>query len=157
LLGAQPEALAREPLLGDADLWKAWFTAAGLQTPRITMAAVFNDAGLMLQAAEQNFGLALSREILAADALRDGQLVQLSQITITHPDAQPYHLVYPPGLRDWPPLVSCGIGCATSSTSPTRRCVCGPESVGRSRAPNVERVLRVGLPPGRRRRRGSDR
>jgi len=106
LLGAQPEALAREPLLGDADLWKAWFTAAGLQTPRITMAAVFNDAGLMLQAAEQNFGLALSREILAADALRDGQLVQLSQITITHPDAQPYHLVYPPGLRDWPPLVS---------------------------------------------------
>jgi LysR family glycine cleavage system transcriptional activator len=48
----------------------------------------------------------LSRELLAADALRDGQLVQLSQIAITHPEAQPYHLVYPPGLRDWPPLVS---------------------------------------------------
>ena len=30
-----------------------------------------NDAGLMLQAAEQNLGLALSRDLLAADALRE--------------------------------------------------------------------------------------
>jgi LysR family glycine cleavage system transcriptional activator len=27
-------------------------------------------------------------------------------VTITHPEAEPYHLVYPPGLREWPPLVS---------------------------------------------------
>src|SRR6185436_6759305 len=31
LLGAQPEALAREPLLGDAELWDRWFAAAGLR------------------------------------------------------------------------------------------------------------------------------
>jgi LysR family glycine cleavage system transcriptional activator len=68
--------------------------------------AVFNDAGLMLQAAEQNLGLALSRELLAADALCDGRLVRLSPISIRHAEAQPYHLVYPPGLRDWPPLAS---------------------------------------------------
>lgn len=105
LLGAQPEALAREPLLGDSDLWKDWFAAAGLRT-NVRTVAVFNDAGLMLQAAEQNLGLALSRELLAADALCDGRLVRLSPISITHPDAQPYHLVYPPGLRDWPPLAS---------------------------------------------------
>ena len=67
---------------------------------------MFNDAGLMLQAAEQNLGLALSRELLAADAVCDGRLVKLSPIAITHPDAQPYHLLYPPNLRDWPPLVS---------------------------------------------------
>ena len=103
LLGAAPEALAREPLLGDADLWKAWLSAAGMHTNPTTV-AVFNDAGLMLQATEQNLGLALSREILAADALADGRLVQLSPVSIVHRDAQPYHFVYPPSLRDWPPL-----------------------------------------------------
>lgn len=103
LLGAQPEALAREPLLGDSDLWKEWFAAAGLRT-NVRTVAVFNDAGLMLQAAEQNLGLALSRELLAADALCDGRLVRLSPISIIHAEAQPYHLVYPPGLRDWAPL-----------------------------------------------------
>jgi LysR family glycine cleavage system transcriptional activator len=103
LLGAQPEALAREPLLGHSDLWKVWFAAAGVRT-NVTTVAVFNDAGLMLQAAEQNLGLALSREILAADALADGRLVQLSPVTIIHAEARPYHFVYPPSLRTWAPL-----------------------------------------------------
>jgi len=105
LLGASPEALAREPLLGDADLWQAWFAAAGMRT-HVTPVAVFNDAGLMLQATEQNLGLALSREILAADALGDGRLVQLSPVSIVHRGAQPYHFVYPPSLRDWAPIES---------------------------------------------------
>jgi len=105
LLGAQPEALAREPLLGDADLWKTWFAAAGVHI-NVTTVAVFNDAGLMLQAAEQSLGLALTREILAADALCDGRLVQLSPVSIMHANAQPYHFVYPPSLRTWPPLDS---------------------------------------------------
>ena len=103
LLGAQPQALAREPLLGDVELWEHWFAAAGVPT-KVTMVAVFNDAGLMLQAAEQNLGLALARELLAADALRDGRLVKLSPLAFTFEMAQPYHLVYPPNLRDWPPL-----------------------------------------------------
>lgn len=105
LAGAQPQAFAREPLLGDNDMWRDWFAAAGLRT-NVRTVAVFNDAGLMLQAAEQSLGLALSREILAADALRDGRLVRLSPISITHPEAQPYHLCYPPNLRDWPPLAA---------------------------------------------------
>ena len=103
--GAQPEAFAREPLLGDPDLWVRWFRAAGLNVP-VTTVAVFNDAGLMLQAAEQNLGLAISRVLLAADALRYGRLVRLSPLAITHETAMPYHLVFPPGLRDWPPLVA---------------------------------------------------
>jgi len=105
LAGAQPEALAREPLLGASDLWRTWFAAAGVRTS-VTTVAVFNDAGLMLQAAEQSLGLALTREILAADALCDGRLVQLSPVAITHEDAQPYHFVYPPALRAWSPLGS---------------------------------------------------
>jgi LysR family glycine cleavage system transcriptional activator len=104
LLGAQPEAMAREPLLGDADVWKLWFAAAGLRI-HPTPVATFNDAGLMLQAAEQNLGLALARELLAADALCDGRLVKLSELSIAYEEAYTYHLAYPPALRDWQPLV----------------------------------------------------
>ena len=105
LLGARPEALAREPLLGDGDLWQRWFAVAGLRTP-VTTVAVFNDWGLMLQAAEQNLGLAIGFELLAADALRDGRLVKLSPLSITYEQSHPYHFVYPPSLRDWPPLAA---------------------------------------------------
>ncbi|HYT96657.1 MAG TPA: LysR substrate-binding domain-containing protein, partial [Casimicrobiaceae bacterium] len=80
LLGAQPEALAREPLLGDVELWERWFAAAGVRT-QVTPVAIFNDAGLMFQAAEQNLGLAIGRELLAADALFDGRLVRLSDLS----------------------------------------------------------------------------
>lgn len=104
LLGAQPQALAREPLLGDTELWTRWFSAAGLRT-HVTPVASFNDAGLMLQAAEQNLGLALTRELLAADALCDGRLVKLSPLSITYEQAYPYHLAYPSALRDWQPVV----------------------------------------------------
>lgn len=103
LRGAAPELLAREPLLGDSDVWETWFAAAGLRT-RVTPVASFNDAGLMLQAAEQNLGLAISRELLAADALSSGRLVQLSPLTIEFEAAFAYHLVYPTALRDWAPV-----------------------------------------------------
>ena len=103
LAGAQPEAFAREPLLGDNDLWEQWFAAAGVRA-HVRTVATFNDLGLMLQAVEQNLGLALTREIHAADGLVDGRLVRLSPIEVAHEDAQPYNLVYPPALRDWPPL-----------------------------------------------------
>ena len=105
LQGAGPEAFAREPLLGDVELWERWFAAAGLRT-QVNPVATFNDAGMMLQAAEQSLGLAVTREILAADALGDGRLVRLSPLSITYEHAYPYHIVYPPGLRDWPPLVA---------------------------------------------------
>lgn len=102
---AAPEAIAAEPLLGDADLWEQWFAQAG--APRkVTPVALFNDAGMMLQAAEQDLGLALARELLAADALREGRLVQLSPLSIPHAQTQAYHLVYPPALADWPPLLA---------------------------------------------------
>jgi LysR family transcriptional regulator, glycine cleavage system transcriptional activator len=105
LAGAQPAAFAREPLLGDVEPWECWFTAAGLRT-RVTPVAIFNDAGLMLQAAEQSLGLAICRELLAADALCDGRLVRLSDLSINYELAYPYYVVYPRGLRDWPPLLA---------------------------------------------------
>ena len=66
--------------------------------------ASFNDAGLMLQAAEQGLGLALARELLVADALRDGQLMRLSPIELSKDLAYALWFVHPTGLRDWPPL-----------------------------------------------------
>jgi LysR family glycine cleavage system transcriptional activator len=104
LLGRGPQALADEPLLGDADTWESWFATAGVRC-RVNPVASFNDAGMMLQAAEQDLGLALGRELLVADALRDGQLMRLSPIELTEAQtAYALWFVHPTGLRDWPPL-----------------------------------------------------
>jgi LysR family glycine cleavage system transcriptional activator len=97
--------MAREPLLGDTEVWEHWFAAAGVRT-RVTPVASFNDVGLMLQAAEQGLGLAVARELLAADALRDGRLARLFDVSVVLEGAQPYSLVYPQALQDWPPLVA---------------------------------------------------
>jgi LysR family glycine cleavage system transcriptional activator len=103
LLGSEPKAFIDEPLLGSTPLWQQWFALSGLR-PRVNPVASFSDAGLMLQAAEQNIGLALAREILAADALRDGRLVRLSSISMRYDNADAYWLAYPPELAEWPPL-----------------------------------------------------
>lgn len=105
LLDAPEDALADEPLLGDIDSWTQWFSAAGIRR-RLVPVASFNDAGLMLQAAEQGLGIALARELLAADAFADKRLVRLSPRSIKLEGAYSYHLAYPPHLRDWPPLVA---------------------------------------------------
>lgn len=102
---ADAGALGEEPLLGQAEPWEQWFAAAGVQRT-VTPVALFNDAGLMLQAAEQDLGLAISREILAMDALREGRLVRLSPLAIHYEHAKPYHLAYPPALKTWPPLLA---------------------------------------------------
>ncbi|MDM4764592.1 LysR substrate-binding domain-containing protein [Pelomonas sp. SE-A7] len=103
LIGAPPAQLAGEMLLGDAALWMSWFEAAG-SPQRVTPVASFNDAGLLLQAAEQGMGIALCRELLAADALLDGRLVRLSAPCMLDNEQRSYHLVYPPALRDDPAL-----------------------------------------------------
>ena len=99
------EAIAREPLLGDREVWARWFAAAGIDAEPVPVAA-FNDLGLMLQAAEQGLGLAVARELFAADALQAGRLVKLSDVSFIHDRASAHHLVYPPGLKDWPPMVA---------------------------------------------------
>ena len=73
LLGAPPAALADEPLLGEGPMWERWFAQAGVRA-KVKPVAVFNDAGMLLQAAEQDLGMALAREVLGADTLREGKL-----------------------------------------------------------------------------------
>src|SRR5262249_57339039 len=74
LLGAGPEAFAREPLLGDQELWELWFAAAGVRT-QVRPVAIFSDAGLMMQAAEQGLGLGLGPAPVAGAAPRPGRLL----------------------------------------------------------------------------------
>jgi len=105
LLGRGEAALADEPMIGEADLWARWFAAGGIQA-RPRPVADFNDAGLMLQAAEHDIGITLARELLAVDALARGTLVRLSPRAIDVADASAYYLVYPTSLSGWPPLTA---------------------------------------------------
>jgi len=98
-------ALAQEPLLGDAVRWERWFAQSGHRC-RVNPVAVFNDMGMLVQAAEQGMGIALVRQLVAADALRDGSLVQISSVTLSDDGADAFWLLYPPELKDWPPLVA---------------------------------------------------
>lgn len=96
-------ALAAEPLLGDSAEWQRFLALANCPYDGKTVAD-FNDAGLMLQAAEQDIGIALARELLAADALRAGQLVRVSPLALEDTQSATYWFVHPPGGADWPPL-----------------------------------------------------
>ncbi len=103
LAGRGVEALATEPLLGAPKLWERFFELAGSRA-LVNPVATFNDAGLMLQAAEQGIGIALGREVLAADALREGRLVRLAPQALPDDSVYTYWLACPPELSDWPPL-----------------------------------------------------
>jgi LysR family transcriptional regulator, glycine cleavage system transcriptional activator len=103
-----PEALAAEPLLGPSDWWQRFLAESGVRW-RGRSVADFNDAGLMLQAAEADMGIALARELLAADALQTGRLARVGRTALaTEPEhtASSYWLVYPPEFADWPPLAA---------------------------------------------------
>ncbi len=99
------KALAQAPLLGKQQLWADFLALCGCKLQANTVAD-FNDAGLMLQAAEQDLGVTLARELLAADALQAGRLVRVSPHALQDDAAATYWLVYPPELAQWPPLVA---------------------------------------------------
>ncbi len=105
LAGAGLQALAAEPLLGDAEEWAQWLALGGARLVAKPVAD-FNDAGLMLQATEQDLGLALGRELIAADALHAGRLVRVGTQSLDVAGAQSYWFVHPAELADWPPLAA---------------------------------------------------
>jgi LysR family transcriptional regulator, glycine cleavage system transcriptional activator len=89
-----PEFLSRMPINSSADLlkstllrnprqkWRPWFLAAGLDVVEPAQGPVYDDAGLLLQAAAAGQGIALARSALASDDLSAGRLVRLSDIEI---------------------------------------------------------------------------
>lgn len=138
--------LAEEPLLGDAGLWARWFALAGVAgTPRPV--ASFNDAGLMLQAAEQGLGITLARDLLVADALHEGRLCRLSALSLEDSSVLPLWLVYPPALADSPGIAALR-GWLQQELAASRRQIdalsAGTATAGptgnRSRAPTAARA-----------------
>jgi LysR family glycine cleavage system transcriptional activator len=99
LIGQPLQALAEQPLLDDG--WREWFSQAGLPIAPVVVAS-FNDAGVLLQAAEQGMGVALARELMAGDALLDGRLVRVAAQELDLDAGRDYHAVYPETLRDDP-------------------------------------------------------
>ncbi|MDQ9389189.1 LysR substrate-binding domain-containing protein, partial [Serratia marcescens] len=66
------------PLLEhDVSPWRDWFNAQG-RSRCGRQQAVFNDAGLLIRAAEQGFGIALAKKLLVQDAIDAGRLVALA-------------------------------------------------------------------------------
>ena len=72
-----PELLATQGLLhGELrENWATWFSRHGLPEINPTSGPNFSSPALLLQAAEQNQGIALGSLVLAADALQAGRLV----------------------------------------------------------------------------------
>jgi LysR family transcriptional regulator, glycine cleavage system transcriptional activator len=85
LHGLSAAELLRFPLLQGTAEWRVWLDAAGVHTAAPEPVATFNDAGVLLQAAESGLGIALARGFLALDRLRDGRLLPLHALTVPSP------------------------------------------------------------------------
>ena len=112
LAKAPLERLAAEPLLGNPTPWEGWFREGGLVVSASPI-ATFNDASLMLQAAELDLGITMASAVLAADAEFEGRLVRLSDRPVPSALIRPnprassqFHLAWPPHFRDSAPLVT---------------------------------------------------
>jgi LysR family glycine cleavage system transcriptional activator len=81
-----PEQLLDLPLLGYTKRsWIPWLAAAGLPEVEPDAVAVFDNAAGLIAAASAGVGVGLARGLLAADAQRNGDLVELTQVEIpTH-------------------------------------------------------------------------
>jgi LysR family glycine cleavage system transcriptional activator len=87
------QELLEYPLLNPYDDWQRWFSRAGVTARLPFVGKTFNDANLLLQAAEAGEGIALGRKWLVADALNEGNLVRLPGPMIVSPRS--YYLIYP--------------------------------------------------------------
>lgn len=95
-------------LRSDGEFWRAWFERVGLNWPEPQGGLFFNDSALVLQAALDGRGVALSRRSLCQQDLDSGRLVQLFPETL--PNGRAYWFVTPEGVpltplarrfRDW--------------------------------------------------------
>ena len=81
-----PNDLAHAPLIEQADTpWSMWFEAAGVEAPKNTGRATFDDEQLALEMAVAGQGVALAYAEAAAPYLADGRLVRVSDITAISP------------------------------------------------------------------------
>jgi DNA-binding transcriptional LysR family regulator len=77
--------------------WTAWFMAAGLEVAEPQLGPSYDDAGLLIQAAIDDQGVALARAALVVDDLASGRLVRLFNIEII--DEYEWRLVWREPIR----------------------------------------------------------
>ncbi|MCP5221199.1 MAG: transcriptional regulator GcvA [Zoogloeaceae bacterium] len=87
-----PIEVMAAPLLLSIENWRPWQDAAGLPAD-VLQGIRFNDSNLVIEAARHGHGVALSRLSLVHGMLQDGQLVQLTNVSVPYPN--PYWLVWP--------------------------------------------------------------
>lgn len=108
---AKPADLLRAPLIrldSRADAWPRWFARHGIdQGPAIANCAamLIDQFATAAQLAMAGAGVALMPTFLIAEELAQGQLVTAIDTAPSHSD-ESYHLVWPLGRRDYPPLVA---------------------------------------------------
>lgn len=98
LLPSTASALLEFPLLrNDYAMWQPWFHQAGLaNVPEPVRGVLYKDASQQLQAAIEGQGISLVRRSLALEALRNGQLVKLTDVEVPSPWS--YWFICPPSL-----------------------------------------------------------
>lgn len=90
-----PTDLNAHTLLHDdnPETWRIWLKASGVTGVDASHGVTFNDASMMVQAAERGQGVAMGRRALVEDDLRDGRLVKPFDIVVPFEFA--YYVVYP--------------------------------------------------------------
>jgi LysR family glycine cleavage system transcriptional activator len=102
-LPRRPAELARYTLLRSNDeFWKPWFTAAGLDWPEPARGPIFSDSAHLTQAAAEGQGVALARQSLLGNDVRNGVLVKLFDVELPNP--RRFYVVYPARTAKSPKL-----------------------------------------------------
>ncbi len=106
-----PADLARHTLLHDdfgeisgenTVNWEMWLRAAGVKDANLGRGPSFTDSSMVLMAAIDGQGVALTRGTLAAGDLAAGRLVKPFDLAL--PSNWAYYVVYPPETRDRPKI-----------------------------------------------------
>ena len=104
----EPADLAQHTLLQDydwrVDLWERWLDLAGVAGLVGRRALSFNSSNLMIQAAIDGLGVALSQSVLCGDDLAAGRLVRPFRLSVAS-DAG-YHIVVPKTAAALPKVVA---------------------------------------------------
>jgi LysR family glycine cleavage system transcriptional activator len=96
--------------------WRDWFLSVGLDWPEPARGPVYDDAGMLLQAAGAGLGIALARGALAHAELAAGTLVRLFADSARSSFA--YYIVHPPGAREAPKVAAFCAWLADQAAAP---------------------------------------
>ncbi len=93
------EEFRRSTLLrSEGEPWAPWFAAAGFDLPEPTQGMMYEDSGMLSQAAIVGQGVALVRRSLAVGDIMAGRLVRLSDVDT--PCEWDYYFVCPPAVLE---------------------------------------------------------